>query len=289
LDWNLATGEDQLFRITVKFATGVAPAVSGSRWFRDPERKDIQGELAGWPSDPVFTQRTAGDQAARSVGRGLLSVIPVIANIIANIGGAGGSPFGSGAGSGKPEEPENEVDDFPVMWAAPGTLARTVPWQLDPGRRPKGYATDLVLTNRRLLFLGEGEVLAEFPRESISGARQMEYSKVGADLRLTFSDQSWIRLFTGNPKNAERLVGLLNGNARAVPESALTGAQRQRAARFMANFRDTPLPPTYIRLTSGIVLLEACIPSKADKDLFEVTWTTMDDEGEPAQPEPGDL
>ncbi|MDX3454355.1 hypothetical protein PV396_20815 [Streptomyces sp. ME02-8801-2C] len=289
MDWNPAADEDQLYRITVKFATGVAPAVSGSRWFRDLERNDIQGELTGWPAGPVFTPRTAGDQTARRVGRGFLSAIPVIANIIANIGGAGGSPFGSGLGSGKPEEPENEVDDFPVMWAAPGTLARAVPWELDPGRRPEGYVTDLVLTSRRLLFLDEVGVLAEFPRESISGARQMEYSKVGADLRLTFADQSWIRLFTGNPKNAERLVGLLSGSAQAVPESALTEAQRQRAARFMANFRNTPLPPTYVRLTSGIVLLEACIPSKADKDLFEVTWTTMDDKGEPAQPEPGDL
>ncbi|MEW2121156.1 hypothetical protein AB0945_39670 [Streptomyces sp. NPDC005474] len=288
MEWVPATDEDQLFRITVRFATGVAPAVSGSRWFRDTERNDIQGELTGWPVGPVFTPRTAGE-TARRVGRGFLSAIPVIANVIANIGGAGGSPFGSGAGSGKPEEPENEVDDFPVMWAAPGALARAVPWELDPGRRPDGYVTDLVLTSRRLLFLDEVGVLAEFPRESISGARQMEYSKVGADLRLTFADQSWVRLFTGNPKNAERLVGLLGGSAQAVPESALTEAQRQRASRFMANLRDTPLPPTYIRLASGIVLLEACTPSKADKDLFDVSWTLMDDEGEPAQPKPGDL
>ncbi|MFD5158391.1 hypothetical protein ACFWMJ_10010 [Streptomyces hawaiiensis] len=40
--------------------------------------------------------------------------------------------------TGKPEERDNEIDDFPVMWAAPGTLARTAPWQLDPDRRPKG-------------------------------------------------------------------------------------------------------------------------------------------------------
>lgn len=289
MDWTPAADEDQLFRITVKFATGVAPAVSGSRWFRDAERNDIQGELAEWPDGPVFTPRTQGDQAARSVGRGLLSAIPVIANIIANIGGAGGSPFGSGAGSGKPEEPENEVDDFPVMWAAPGTLARTVPWQLDPGRRPEGYLTDLVLTSRRLLFLDEVGVLAEFPRESISGARQMEFSRIGADMRLTFADDSWIRLFTGSPANAERLAGILNGDVQAVPESALTDAQRARVARFVAHLRGSLHPPVYTRYPSGIVRVEVCVPSKAGKDLVDVTGILMDDQGEAAPPKPGDL
>lgn len=113
----------------------------------------------------------------------------MIANIVANIGGAGGSPFGGTTGQGKPDEPENEADDFPVMRAAPGTFARTVPWQLDPGRRPAGYVTDLVLTDRRLLFLGEADVLAiltvltELPRESMAGARHMKFSRIGADLR----------------------------------------------------------------------------------------------------------
>ncbi|MEU6222765.1 hypothetical protein [Streptomyces sp. NPDC047042] len=138
MDWNPPADEDQLYRITVKFATGVAPAVSGSRWFRDPERNDIQGELTGWPAGPVFTPRTAGDQTARRVGRGFLSAIPVIANIIANIGGAGGSPFGSGAGSGKPEEPENEVDDFPVMWAAPARSPARCRGSLIPGVARRG-------------------------------------------------------------------------------------------------------------------------------------------------------
>lgn len=288
MEWNPAA-EDQLFRVTVKFATGMAPAVSGSRWFRDTERNDIQGELAEWPDGPVFAPRTPGDQAARRAGRGFLSAIPVIANIVANIGGAGGSPFGGGAGSGKPEEPENEVDDFPVMWAAPGTLARTVPWQLDPGRRPEGYLTDLVLTSRRLLFLGEAEVLAEFPRESIAEARQMEFSRIGADMRITFADDSWIRLFTGNPTNAERLAGILNGVVRAVPESALTDAQRARVARLVAHLRGSVQPPVYTRYPSGIVRVEVGVPSKAEKDLVDVTGILMDDEGEAAPPKPGDL
>ncbi|ELP68772.1 hypothetical protein ACKI1I_34325 [Streptomyces turgidiscabies] len=289
MDWNPAADEDQLLRITVKFATGLAPAVSGSRWFRDAERNDIQGELTGWPVGPVFTPGMASDQTARRVGRGFLFAIPVIANIIANIGGAGGSPFGSGAGSGKPEEPENEVDDFPVMWAAPGTLARTVPWELDPGRSPEGYVTDLVLTSRRLLFLDEVGVLAEFPRESIAGARQMEFSRISADMRLTFVDDSWIRLFTGNPTNAERLAGILSGSVQAVPERALTEAQRERVSRFMANLRGAVQPPVFTRYPSGIVRVEVCLRSKGGKDLVDVTGILMDDEGEPSPPKPGDL
>jgi len=289
MDWNPAADEDQLFRVTVKFATGMAPAVSGSRWFRDPERNDIQGELAEWPVGPVFTLRTPGDQAARRAGRGFLSAIPVIANIVANIGGAGGSPFGGGAGSGKPDEPENEVDDFPVMWAAPGTLARTVPWQLDPGRRSEGYLTDLVLTSRRLLFLDEVGVLAEFPRESIAGARQMEFSRIGADMRITFADGSWIRLFTGAPRNAERLAEVLRGDVQAVPESALTAAQCERVARFMTNLSRATQPPVYTRYPSGIVRVEVGLPSKAAKDLVDVTWIVIDEMGEPTQPKPGDL
>ncbi|MEV0218460.1 hypothetical protein [Streptomyces sp. NPDC050704] len=296
MDWHPAPDEDPLFRLTVKFATGLAPAVSGYRWFRDAERNDIQGELAGWPPGPEFAPRTAGDQTARRAGRGFLTAIPVIANLIANIGGAGGSPFGGVAGARKSQDPENEVHDFPVMWAAPGAVARTVPWQLDPGRRPDGYGTDLVVTNRRLLFLGtrsdtsdEADVLGEIPRESVIEAQQMEFSKISADVRITFADQSWIRLFTGNPKIAERVAGILCGNDQALPESALTEAQRQGVSRFMADLPDTAQPPVYIRLPSGILLVEASAPSKAGKEIFSTAGTLMDASGKPAQPKPGDL
>ncbi|TLS41975.1 hypothetical protein FE633_33410 [Streptomyces montanus] len=296
MDWYPAADEHLLLRITVKFATGVAPTVSGCRWFRDLERNDIQDELTGWPPGPVFTPRTAGDQAARRTGRAFLTGIPLIANLIANIGGAAGSPLGGVSGRGKPEEPENEVHDFPVMWAASGALARTVPWQLDPGRRPEGYGSDLVLTSRRLLFLGthsgaldEADVLGEFPRESIAGARHMEFSEIGADVRITFTDQSWIRLFTGNPNNAERIAGVLSGRVEALPESALTEAQRRRVSRFMSNLPETAQPPLYIRLPSGIVLVESCTPAKAGKGLLDTHGILMNASGDPAVPEPGEL
>ncbi|MCW8379538.1 hypothetical protein [Streptomyces justiciae] len=300
MGWSPAADEELLFRITVKFATGVAPAVAGSRWFRDPQRNDIQDELNGWPAGPVFTPHTTGDQAARRTGRGLLGAVQVIANLVANVGGAAGSPFGSAAGGEKPEEPENEVHDFPVMWAPPSTLARTVPWQLDPGRQPDGYSTDLVLTTRRLLFLGvrggnlaeeepAEEELAAFSREAISGAQKMKFSRAGADVRITFSDQSWIRLFTGNPNCAERITGILSGSEQAVPESMLTEGQRRRVTQFISGHHDATQRPVYIKLNSGIVFVEAYVPSKAGKDLVNAVGILMDDAGEPAQPHPGDL
>ncbi|WP_405870283.1 hypothetical protein [Streptomyces sp. NBC_00005] len=296
MDWYPSADEDLLLRTPAKFATGVAPAVAGSRWFRDPARDDIQGELPGWPEGPVHSLRTTGDRVARRTGRAFLVGVPVIANIIANIGGAAGSPFGDVPVRGKPEEPENEVQDFPVMWAARGTLARTVPWQLDPARRPKGYATDLALTSRRLLFLGtrtgsldKADVLAEFPRDSIAGARHMTYSEVEADVRLTFTDQSWIRLFTGNPDSAERLCQLLAGTERTVPESELTSGQRERLTRLLAELPADASPPLLTRRPSGIVMIEVQVPATAGTDVHETHSILMGPAGEAAKPQLGDL
>ncbi len=182
------------------------------------------------------------------------------------------------------------------MWAAPDTLARTVPWQLDPDRRPKGYTTDLVLTSRRLLFLStrsgtldKADVLAEYPRQSLAGARQMRYSEVEADVRLTFHDDSWIRLFTGNPDSARRLAQILSGTVRAIPESDLTPGQRARVTRFLACLPAHALPPTFTRLPSGIVMVEARVPLKPGKDLHETHGILMGPSGEPAKAQPGDL
>lgn len=296
MDWYPSADEDLLLRTSARFASGMSVAVHGSRWFRDTERHDIQDQLPGWPEGPAYALHSTGDRAVRRTGRALAFGIPLIANIIANIGGAMGSPFGDVPVYGKPEEPENEVDDFPVMWAAPDTLARTAPWQLDPARRPKGYLTDLVLTSRRLLFLGnqtatlaKADVLAEYPRDAIAGARQMTYSEVEADIRLTFSDDSWIRLFTGNPDSAKRVAQILSGTVQAVPESELSPGQRKRVAKFLAELpADTP-PPSFTRLPSGIVMVEARVPSKAGKDVHDTHTILMGRDGERAKPQPGDL
>ncbi|MFF0007984.1 hypothetical protein ACFYQT_31730 [Streptomyces tibetensis] len=296
MDWYPSADEDLLLRTSARFAAGLAAPVAGCRWFRDPQRGDIQGELPQWPPGPVHTPRGTGDRAARRTGRALAFGIPLIANLVANLGGAAGSPFGGVPATGKPEERENEVDDFPVMWAAPGTLARTAPWQLDPDRRPEGYTTDLVLTSRRLLFLGtrtgsiaKADVLAEYPRDAVSGARRMRFSEVEADVRLTFADDSWIRLFTGNPDSAARLTELLAGAADTIGESDLTPGQRDRVTRFLSDLPAGALPPTFRRLPSGIVLAEARVPSKAGEDLHETHGILMGPSGEAAKPQPGDL
>ncbi|MFD8811182.1 hypothetical protein ACFV23_06775 [Streptomyces sp. NPDC059627] len=296
MDWYPEADEDLLIRTAAKFATGISPAVAGSRWCRDLDRNDIQQELQDWPVGPSYALRATGDRVARRTGRAFAVGIPLIANLIANIGGAAGSPFGDVPVRGRPEEPENEVEDFPVMWAAPDTLARSVPWQLDPARRPKGYATDLALTSRRLIFLGtrtgtldKADVLAEFPRDSLAGARQMTYSEAEADVRLSFADQSWIRLFTGNPDSAERLCQLLSGTVHTVSESELSPGQRTRLTRFLAELPSRSQPPVITRLRSGIVMVEVSVPSKAAKDVHETHSILMGPSGEAAAPKPGDL
>lgn len=297
MDWYPSPNEDVLLRTAAKFATGMAPAVAGSRWFRGSEREDIQQELQaqGWPAGPSFELNSAGDKAARRTGRALLVGIPMVANIIANLGGASGTPLGEVPVRGKPQEAQNEVDDFPVMWAAPGTLARTVPWQLDPARRPEDQATDLVLTDRRLLFLGtrrgtldKAEELGEFPRESIAHAQQMKFSEINADVRITFVDGSWVRLFTGTPDSAERLDQVLSGKVRLLTESALSDGQRTRVAQFMAELPRTAHPPTYSVLRSGIVLVESRVSVRAGSGVFETHSILMDDAGRPAEPGPDD-
>ncbi|MEW2392886.1 hypothetical protein AB0933_31440 [Streptomyces venezuelae] len=126
--------------------------------------------------------------------------------MIANSGGLTGAPAGAAQAHGKPQEPENEVDDFPVMWAAPDTTARTLPWQLDPARRSKGYRTDLVLTDRRLVILGvearaglsPADELWSLPRNDVACAERMTFSEGAADVRLRFTDESWARLKVGD-------------------------------------------------------------------------------------------
>ncbi|QES42018.1 hypothetical protein DEJ49_14390 [Streptomyces venezuelae] len=296
MDWYPNSDEQLLLRTSVRFATGLAPAVSGSRWFRDLERRDVQDELPGWPPGPTYQLRSAGDKAARRTGRALLVGIPLVANLIANLGGAAGTPLGDVPGRGKPDEPENEVHDFPVMWAAPGSLARTVPWQLDPGRRPEDCVTDLVLTDRRLLFLAtrkgsleKAETLGEFARDTIAEVRRMKFSEINADVRVTFTDGSWVRLSVGNPDNAERLEQVLGGTVRMLAESELSEGQLDRVARFKADLPKTAHPPTYSRLRSGVTLVESRIPVKAGSGLFETHSILMDDSGQPAEPAPGDL
>ncbi|MFJ3711255.1 hypothetical protein [Streptomyces sp. NPDC090053] len=296
MDWYPGPDENLLIRTPAKFSTGMAPAVAGYRWFRDAERKDIQGELAQWPSGPSFALRPTGDRAARRTGRAFLIGIPLIVNIIAGVGGALGSPFGDVPLRGNPEERENEVGDFPVMWAAPGTLARTVPWQLDPSRRPRGYRTDAVLTDRRFLILGtqqgslsKADELWEVPREVTAEARQMKFSEICGDIRITFMDGSWIRLFTGSPDSSGRLAQLINGSVHGLTEADLTEGQRYRVRDFKGEIPKNAEAPTFTLLKSGIVQVECRVPAKAGQGLFETHSILMSTSGDAVKPQPGDL
>lgn len=255
MDWYPPQGETLLMRVNVSFATGRAPKVAGLRSFRDTERQDIEGDLtrSGWPAGPGFAPRSkSGRAGVRALDVALLG-IPWLLNMIANSGGPSGAPFGDPQGTGKPQEPENEVEDFPVMWAAPGNLARTLPWQLDPARRPRGYRTELVLTDRRLVILGiasgvglaPADELWDAPRDAVSGAERMMFSEGSSDLRLRFKDGSWTRWKTGD---AAKLIGQLQGARRLAGEDELTPQQRTRLGELKAD------PPLRIPRSMGTIL-----------------------------------
>ncbi|OON81367.1 hypothetical protein [Streptomyces tsukubensis] len=277
-DWVPPQGETLALRVSVVFATGCGTKTFGLRSFRDTERNDIQNELAGWPERPPFALRGKTSQAA-GIGLGTaISYIPRLINLAFNLAGPSGEMVREFKGLGEPTEPENETEDFPVIWAAPDTLARTLPWQLDPARRPKDYGTSLALTDRRLIVFGadetrEGEPgratyeLWSTPREHIAKAERMPYSG-GADIRIHFIDGSWTRF---EAREAGRLVEHFRGERRPVTEDALTDAQRERIAELVA---DPPLkvdrllgkklpvedPPMFDQLPDGSVAAYIAIP-----------------------------
>jgi hypothetical protein len=108
------------------------------RWFRDTERNDIQSELVGWPEGPVYTARSRGVSLTRNILKGgAITVGVVIAGILTSQGGGGVGRDPRRSGSNSSRDRADEVEDFPVMWAAPGTIARTLPWQWTPAARSR--------------------------------------------------------------------------------------------------------------------------------------------------------
>lgn len=299
MDWYPDRDETLECRVRADFAAGVAPRVAGARWFRDTGRRDIQDELRaqqGWPEGPEFSVRPAGERAARRTGRVLGIGIPAVLNVVSNALGGSGSPFGGVSVRGRPDEPENEVDDFPVMWAGPGAAARSAPWQLDPGRRPDAYRTHLALTDHRLVFLGTtagsvgpADVLWEVPRDAVGELRRMPYSELEADVRLTFADSSWLRLTTKNPDDAALLLRQLQGAVGSLKKSDLTDRQRIRVDRFMGELPKDAGAPAFTVLPSGIVQVSCQVPAKRAPGHYETHSILMDAAGAPAEPRPGDL
>ncbi|MFF0190072.1 hypothetical protein [Streptomyces sp. NPDC005244] len=246
--WQPAANEAQLARVAVSFATGDATPVAGMRWFRDTERRDIQNELPDWPEGPGFAVRGKNERRLRSgarFGAGVLLVATL--GVLESLAGSGST--GNAATLGTSEEPENEVEDFPVMWAAPGTLARALPWQLDPARRPETDRTHLVVTNRRIVVLGLlddandlfDEVLWETERSNIACAERKEFCRYDKDFTITFTDGSWCRLAGQNSDCRNSVTRALEDPLSLMSQAELTPGQ-QRAVHKLLEGKEPGAP-----------------------------------------------
>jgi hypothetical protein len=215
-------------RYRVEFASGTAASVAKRRSFRDRERNDIEPDLPGWPPGRTFAVRGFFGKLGQHVQTVVTGLLMLPLYIIADALGSPASP----EKRGKLEERENEVDDFPVMWAGVGETARTLPWQLDPSRRPWRMVTEIELAEseglvrilsyedtargNRFVSWGGGEkapgseaVLWSVPREDIAGAEIKPFSVADSDFKISFRDGSWARLTTSS-YSARGIVALLN-------------------------------------------------------------------------------
>ncbi|MFD5184832.1 hypothetical protein ACFWMQ_19935 [Streptomyces sp. NPDC058372] len=239
--WMPEQGEKLLARVPVRFATGRARRVRGMRWFRDGERRDIQQELPGWPVGPEFTVRAPADAMWRSGVKGFaLAVGTAALGVLTSQGGSVGGGPATRRGSDTAEEPADEVEDFPVLWAPPGTAARALPWQLDPGRRDgKGYTTHAIITDQRWVIVGlpldekdawtiEDEVLWEAPRHGLRRVESRDF-KTGDDVKIVFDDGSWCRL---EARTRPRVTLYLDPALDLLPLASLSTAQQERAREF---------------------------------------------------------
>ncbi|MFD5722566.1 hypothetical protein [Streptomyces sp. NPDC127036] len=293
--WQPDSGETLLARAPVTFATGAAMRVRGMRWFRDPERRDIQSALPKWPEGPVYSARSAADSVARSTVKGAAMTVGVA--IMAVLSSAGGNVTGTDipdSGSDTPDDQQDEVLDFPVIWAAPGAIARTLPWQLDPGRSDeKDYRTHAIVTDRRLLVVGfrfhkkdlkniQDEVLWEVPRTAIRHVERKNF-KTGSDFKVTFSDGSWCRL---SSIRRQRLTRYLLPTE-LIARDSLTAAQRAAVDAYAAKVRPPAgISPIISRPPGGNHRVEFLLPDRLDAYFGASEKNTLiDGEGREVRPE----
>ncbi|TGB05585.1 hypothetical protein [Streptomyces sp. MZ04] len=213
-------------RYRVEFASGTAASVEKRRSFRDHERHDIEPDLPGWPPGPAFAVRGVFGRLGRYALTVLTALLMLPLYVLASALGSPASPDKRG----RLEERENEVDDFPVLWAGVGETARTLPWQLDPSRRPWRMVTEIELADElvritayedtargnRFVSWGGGEkapgseaVLWSLARKDIASAEIKQFSMAEADFKISFRDGSWARLTTTSSDCAQRIVELL--------------------------------------------------------------------------------
>ncbi|MFF0225980.1 hypothetical protein [Streptomyces sp. NPDC004629] len=292
--WQPEPGEMLLGRAPVTFATGAAMRVRGMRWFRDTERNDIQHELPGWPEGPSFTARSTGSTVGLKTLKG--AAIVVGATFMAVLSAAGGNiATASGdSGSDRPDEPANEVEDFPVMWAAPGTIARTLPWQLDPGRADQKHRrTHAIVTDRRLVIVSlpydkknyeaiDDEVLWQCPRTDISGIELKDF-KDGSDFKVTFVDGSWCRIRTFGRR---KLTRYLEHTPNLLPLDSLTPQQRATVLEFAAKVKmPDSVSPIVTRNTCGHYNVDILLPRRFTSAFGASEESlVMDDEGQEVDP-----
>lgn len=293
--WLTDPDETFLARGPVTFATGAAGHVKGKRWFRDTGRADIQRELPGWPERPVDTPNSVSGSLARKAGKGVVFGLGVAVMVVLSAAGGNlsGGSSGPGSGSDTPDDPADEVEDFPVMWAAPGTLARTLPWQLDPGRSDdKRYRTHAIVTDRRLVVVGfpfskrdesriEDEVLWQVPRSAIDTVERRDF-KYGNDVRIVFTDGSWCRLHS---LSRHKLTRPLTAPRDYIPLESLTSAQRATVEAFVATRHPDVEPPLVTRNACGCYRVLVVDQLTVDADFGTTEWDmTMDANGVEVEP-----
>lgn len=287
MNWHPEPDEKELARYPVSFATGTAASVEGRRSFRDRRRNDIETELPGWPEGSTFAVRRLPGRIGVYVRTAVSGVFTVAGGILSDL--LGGSTTDPEPGRGKLEERENEIDDFPVMWADAGDTARGLPWQLDPSRCPHRYVAEIVLTTRRLLVVGDGTALWEAPREDIAEAAPKQFSIRRTDFRISFQDGSWARLTTNVSSHTTELVGLLTGSHRRLSETDLSAEQRQRLSDFVASLSTDDTHPVITQLPSGLVRVQSSGPGRVRNAVCESRGFVMDEAGQDATPAPGDI
>ncbi|WP_200262489.1 hypothetical protein [Streptomyces sp. HSG2] len=267
--WLPEADETLIARAHVVFATGIATPVKNMRWFRDIDRKDIQEEL-DWPEGPTFTARSKGGIIARNTARFFAITTGLLLAGWVSSHANDAMPNFSSRGSKVPKDPADEVDDFPVMWAAPNTLARTLPWQMDPGRcKEKKYRTHAVITDRRLLIVGfphvkgqdkliDDEVLWQTPRSAIEKVELRDF-RAGGDAKILFTDGSWCRV---SSRVRERLTRYLIEPLDFIPLTALTPEQRRTAEDFAKSQGPDAQAPLVKLNPCGCYRIEAIAPSR---------------------------
>ncbi|WP_326436574.1 hypothetical protein [Streptomyces sp. H27-D2] len=284
-------------RSQIAFATGMAAPVSGKRWFRDTERNDIQHELPGWPEGARFAVRTKPEPRARKAARfGLRSLFVLIVGGLETLAGSGSIVDGGSSVPRRPEEPANEVEDFPVMWGARGTIARTLPWQLDPGRCSKDFRTHAIVTDRRVLILAysdpnspQDEVLWEIERSLIDKVEEKKYSKDGTDVTVQFTDGSWCRFSASGSNPFWTLPRYLAHTVELISPGELAPGQKLAVSSLAAR-HSIVAKPVVTRRPSGNYLID--FPTEETSEQPKGGWSVfkaMGSGGEDVRFKPGDF